>query len=293
METPIENEDQDEDLLDDATKYLPFRIKERKLKGEEISVRIKASSKNIKKCFRETSTKSFDIVYKFAEVKNKTNWITRILISISIVSILAHIGVQGVIVKEYFDTDNKRVMIGSLCITCLFLVINFCLFCPCSCLIDKLDLRVGLYTLLLLVYVVIFCFEAHFLMTNDFNYFLASLILFLLSVNVPGFLVIGSFLIDPAYYVAYLFFMPVLYLNLKCCYNPREDEGVRNIYYYDPTKTSKKACTECKVDFEKSDEICICRAHRLHIFHERCISGWLSRKSYCPLCANNQPAKFY
>ena len=289
MEIAIENED----LLDHATKHLPFKIKERELTKEEISARIKDSSEKVKKCFWNIIKKNVEIFSKFLGLTNETNWIINILISISISSILSHMILRGVIVKEYFDTDNKLLMIGLLCITCLFLVGNFCFSCPCSCLIGKLKLRVYLYALVLGLYVVVFYYEAEFLMTNNFNYFLASLILFLLSVNAPGFLLYSSGFVPIAYYIAYCFFAPILYLKLKCCYNPREDENARNTYYYDPTKTSERTCTICYKDFEESDEICICRAHLIHIFHEKCISNELSKAPTCPLCANNQPAKFY
>jgi len=285
MEIPIENED----LLDHATKYLPFKIKERELTEEEISVRINYSSKKIEKCFTDTVGKISDIIFKPAGVTNETNCIINILISSSIASILTHIVLQGLIIKEYLDADNQQFMVGLLCVTCLFLIINLCLFCPCSCLIDKLELRFGLYFIVVIAYITVFYYEAEFLMTNNFNYFLASLILFLLSLNVPTFSLIGSILVDPAYYIAYCFFAPVLYLKLKCCYNPREDENARNIYYYDSTKTSEKTCTSCYEQFEESDEICICRAHLIHIFHEKCIS----KAPTCPLCGNDQPAKFY
>ena len=285
MEIPIENED----LLDHATKQPPFKIKKRKLTEEEISVRIKDSSKKIKKCFRNTAGKGLDIIPKFAGFTNETNCIIKILILISIASVLAHIVVRGVIVKEYFDTDNQRLMVGLLCVTCLFLVVNFCLLCPCSCLIGKVEVALGFYSIILIPYVIVLFSEAQFLMTNNFNYFLASLILSLLSLNVPGFLLIAFLLSEPAYYIAYCFFAPVLYLKLKCCYNPREDENACNIYYYDSTKTSKKICKICDLDFEESDEIRICRADLTHIFHEKCIS----KAPTCPLCGNDQPAKFY
>jgi len=289
MEIPIENED----LLDHATKYLPFKIKERELTEEEISVRINYSSKKIKKCFTDTVGKISDIIFKPAGVTNETNCIINILISSSIASILTHIVVQGLIIKEYLDADNQQLMVELLCATCLFFMINLCLFCPCSCLIDKLGIRFCLYLIVLIWYIISFYVEAEFLMTNNFNYFLASLILFLLSLNVATFSLIGSILAEPGYYIAYCFFAPILYLKLKCCYNPREDENARNIYYYDPTKTSEKTCTICHIEFEESNEICICRAHLIHIFHEKCISDWLSEASTCPLCGNSRPAKFY
>jgi len=276
-----------------APNHPPFKIKKIELTEEEISARVKDSSEKVKKCFWDIIAKCYQIILKFAGVTNEINYVVRILISISIVSMLAHIGVQGAIVKKYFNTDNQQSMINLLCFVCLFFMVNLCFLCPWLSPIERIELRFLLYGVVLQVYVAIFCSPAHFLRINDFNYFIASLILFLLSVNVLGVVVICTILLSLAYYIAYCFSKPIFYLKLKCCYNPKRDENAYNIYYYDPRKTSEKTCTICLVDFEESNEIRICRTHLIHIFHEKCISDWLSTASTCPLCGGDQPAKFH
>jgi len=274
-------------------------VKRRILTAEEISVHIKDSSEKVSEFFKKITDKGYKKIKKFTKSPDERSGLTKSIIFNSIFSTVLYMIIQARIVDEYVDEDIYGLMCAFLCATCLFTLLNFCFICPSeclfgkpACLVGKPETRLILYFIALCGYLGLFCPVAHFLRKNDYVSFIISLIVFFGSVNAHGIIVIFISVVYLIYGIVYWCNKFILYLSLNCCCNSKEDSHY-TIYLYDPSKTEEKICTICFEEYKKLDEIRICKAHPIHIFHEKCISESLLRRPICPLCAGNEPAKFH
>ena len=290
-----------------ATESPPFKkaqishkypVRMRELTTKEVSVRIKNSSDRVSEFFENIIEKSYDIILEFTKPWSESNSIIRFIAYCAIISTLAHIIYQIVIANKY-SYESGAELVGAELMTvfvyviCIFSLINFCLTFPCFCFVRRIKVGLIFYFIALCVYLGYFCSVAHFLRKRNLNQFRFSLVLFFCCVSVHGIVVLLTSVVYLIYGIIYWCNKLILYLTLKCCYNPEEDDSHYTIYLYDSTKTQEKACTICLQEYMESDEIRICKTHLIHIFHESCISSWLSSNSTCPLCGNNLPAKFH
>lgn len=64
------------------------------------------------------------------------------------------------------------------------------------------------------------------------------------------------------------------------------------LYRYDPkTFAESSSCTICLEDYNEDDNaLCVLECQVSHVFHEKCIFGWLEKNKECPIC--RKPAKF-
>jgi len=279
--------------IDCATGSPSFKKSTIKLTTEEISERAEDLFNNISGFLDRFIRKGIKLIGEFAEYSDKRNRSIKYFIYSSIISTVTHIILQGIIMSKYVHEDIFRSMTAFLCVICVFTLFNFCLTCPCSSVLKKSKERLALYSISLCMYLKFFCDVASFLRKNDYVYFLGSLILFFSCASIHGIVAILTGVAFLIYGILYWSCRPILYLSITCCCNSKEVETKPTIYLYDSSKTNEKHCGICLQDYKKSEKIRVCKVHLTHIFHEDCISEWVSTKPTCPLCGDGQPAIFH
>jgi len=269
-------------------------VRRRKLTTEEISERAEDLFCDIFRFLQCFINEGCELIEEFARHADEKNCLINYFIYCSIISTVTHVIIQGIIISRYVDEDIFGLMIAFLCIICVFTLFNFCFTCPCSSVLNNSKGTLFLYSISLCVYLGLFCDVANFLRKNDYDYFVGSLILFFSCVNIHGIALGLTTVAALIYGILYCFCKLIFYLSLRCCCNTEEVKiNYLTIYLYDPSKTEEKTCTICLQEYEKLDRICVCKTHLVHIFHEDCISTWLSINSTCPLCGGGLPANFH
>jgi len=275
-------------------------VRRRELTKEELSERVENLSQKATRFLKCIVDEGDKVIKPFVKDPDQRDDSVKCLICFSIRSTIAHMIIQGGIMSKYVDDEIFGLMTAFLCAICAFTLFNFCLISPCSsflgkpsCLVKELESRLTPYFILLCVYLGLFYNVADFLRKNDSGHFIASLVVFFLSVNVHGMAVFLIGIVYLIYGILYCCCKFILYLTLNFCCNSKEVETNPTIYLYDPSKTEEKTCTICYQEYEKLDQIRVCKIHLAHIFHEKCISDWLLRNPSCPLCGGNQRAIFH
>jgi len=268
-----------------------------KLKEKEVSQRVENLSQKPTRFLKCIVDK---VIEEFDKEPHQRDDLVKCLTCFSIMSTIAHMIIQGGIMSKYVDDEIFGLMTAFLCTICAFTLFNFCLISPClcfleksPCLVKKLKVRVALYFLLLCVYLRLFRDVANFLRKNDSDHFIASLVVFFLSVNIHGMVLFVACIVSLVYRILYWCCKFILYLTLKFCCNTKEVEIYLTIYSYDPSKTNKETCTICRKECERSDQICVCKIDLAHIFHENCIFKHFFENLNCPRCGGNQDANFH
>lgn len=262
----------------------------RVLDSEEISFRVDRSSAKLSRCFRKVLASVYDVISEFAEASSGENQVAKKLMWSSIAAAFAHGMLQGWIAEEHRGKNVNFMMDGLFYCICVFFVFDCFFIYPCCCFKDHTNVRLMLYFVSLLFYLVFSCVVADYLREHHIFFCIGSSIIFALSASLLGVVVLFYFFIWLMYVPAYWTGRLVVYLRLKCCY--REDKHERHsLYYYDAKNTIVTSCTICFDDFKKQDLVRLCKTHISHIFHEKCISEWVARKATCPLC--NLPANFH
>jgi len=270
------------------------------LTTEEIAERVDNLSKKGTKFLKCIVDEGYELIKEFTKDSDERKDLVNFLIYFSIISTIAHIIIQGGIMSKYVYKNIFGLMTGFLCVICVFAFFNFCLISPFSsllgkpsCLVDGLKRRLILYFISLSVYLGLFYEVASFLRKNDFGHFVASLIILFLCVNIHGIVVLPTGVLYLIYEIVRWCCKLILYLSIACCCNTKEVETDPTVYLYNPSRTDERTCTICYTDYKKLDKIRVCKTHLIHIFHENCISKWLSVNSTCPLCGPGLPANFY
>ncbi|XP_062520930.1 RING finger protein 122-like [Corticium candelabrum] len=80
-------------------------------------------------------------------------------------------------------------------------------------------------------------------------------------------------------------------LCVVCCYcmcrvqqNERQRvDGCRRFRYSSSKKRcANETCPVCLEEFQNKEWLQVC--HCRHAYHKQCISSWLERSTYCPIC---------
>jgi len=275
-------------------------VRRRELTRYEIPRHIEDLSQEATRFLKYILDKGVDLIKEFTKDPDERKNSIMCLVYLSITSTVAHIIIQGGIMSKYVYEDIFGLMTAFLCMICLFAFFNFCLISPFSsllgkpsCLVENLKRRLVFYFISLSLYLGLLYDVASFLRKNDSDHFIGSLIISSLCINVHGILVLLTSVVYFIHKILYWCCMILLFFITHFCCNSEEVKTNPTIYLYDPSKTEEKTCTICLQEYKKLDEIRICKAHHIHIFHEKCISDCLLRRPICPLCNNNQPARFH
>lgn len=272
----------------------------RELKRDEIPGHIENLSRKATRFLKYILDKCTDLIEEFTKDSNRRKDTIMCFVYLSITSTVAHIIIQGGIMSKYVDDEIFGLMTAFLCVICVFAFFNFCLISPFSsllgkpsCLVENLKRRLVFYFISLSLYLGLLYDVASFLRKNDSDHFIASLVVFFLSVNIHGMVLFVACIVSLVYRILYWCCKFILYLTLKFCCNTKEVEIYLTIYSYDPSKTNKETCTICRKECERSDQICVCKIDLAHIFHENCIFKHFFENLNCPRCGGNQDANFH
>ncbi len=55
-------------------------------------------------------------------------------------------------------------------------------------------------------------------------------------------------------------------------------------YLYEKDYFDTPDCVICLSKFEQNEAVCLLLCHSSHVFHEKCILGWLEKQLTCPIC---------
>lgn len=55
-------------------------------------------------------------------------------------------------------------------------------------------------------------------------------------------------------------------------------------YSYKESKNLANECVICLADYNSGDTVCLSKCERTHIFHEKCITEWITINAICPIC---------
>ena len=142
-----------------------------------------------------------------------------------------------------------------------------------------------IYTLAAILYLL---FGILYIQEVSFNKYYYVTIIFLMGIalNLYGLYIIFSVLI-----IIFLFgiFLIENFVRFIICNVFATIKGTisYNIYSYKSGKTAVTQCMICLSEYKDNDEICIAKCHKLHIFHQQCITSWLLYNPTCPVCRSS------
>ena len=224
---------------------------------------------------------------KFIFEKSKLRW----YICSSTAPTLAYIGFSFFLLYEYKDTEFLAVFILQSILAVLLGVINGVM----TNSISRSDMKyVGVsmcfFILILFMLSILIGETSGYLYSDNIAYFITTLVLFVLSVNVIGLSIIIACILFALWLILLICESLIYPFKLFCCWlctkKESEPRAAHSIFHYDKNKTEATKCPICLQEYKDGELIRRGKCHVSHIAHEECMLSWLKVKKSCPICGN-------